>query len=303
MKKLAAIILMGVTLLNPISIFAEEQNSIDICGYCFSIPEDFQIQQNSNNAFEAIATDGINSATIKIGWRAEGEKDDAYFTIDYLKSNDVIDMFKNAVSETFNDTSIIGTKDYSAGMIDGSEIDFTYVENENSYNGKIVLIPAVQHNNFFYAIFTKPIDCSDELYNVFDDFMKSATIENVAETEPSGAINDAPFDDLRITFQDSMHNDVTGTWRLARVLSTHPITDYIQYYYENYMVPHEGVHVVVDFGLKTTAILNYIDTMHLIDISIYEYVEGDELDAKACPQGMRLGWYQVNTDTWEVTEL
>lgn len=106
--------------------------------------------------------------------------------------------------------------------------------------------------------------------------------------------------DKYILFDDSVRNDKTGRWRLARCSAGVFIPDYAVSYYRTYFKADDEVHVFIDFGLKTTAVITAGSGN--IYISIYEYVDKEEHDASLIPAGQKLGSYIVDIQTGEVTE-
>jgi hypothetical protein len=143
--------------------------------------------------------------------------------------------------------------------------------------------------------------CPNEFDETFDNFIKTATTEMEVDTESSDATIEPPFDDLNLLFHDHMDNDVTGKWRVTITSTPHPVSDYIEYYYKTYVKPDDTVHVIVNFTLKTTTLIRNINAgFPYFEIATYEYVDGDERDAKQCPGGISYGSQIVFTDTWEV---
>lgn len=106
--------------------------------------------------------------------------------------------------------------------------------------------------------------------------------------------------DKNILFDDSVRNDKTGRWRLARCSAGVFIPDYAVSYYRTYFKADDEVHIFIDFGLKTTAVITAGSGN--IYISIYEYVDKEEHDATLIPAGQKLGSYIVDIQTGEVTE-
>ncbi len=106
--------------------------------------------------------------------------------------------------------------------------------------------------------------------------------------------------DKNILFDDSVRNDKTGRWRLARCSAGVFIPDYAVSYYRTYFKADDEVHIFIDFGLKTTAVITAGSGN--IYISIYEYVDKEEHDATLIPAGQKLGSYIVDIHTGEVTE-
>ena len=104
------------------------------------------------------------------------------------------------------------------------------------------------------------------------------------------------------TFYESVNNDVTGNWRELVYYGAENILDNIPEYYAAYYKDNNEIHIVVNLGLKTTAILNVLSD-DIIDVSLHEYVDKEEHDAKKIGDGELYGQYWVHLDTGEVEKL
>lgn len=105
---------------------------------------------------------------------------------------------------------------------------------------------------------------------------------------------------LDIWLTKEMPGDTTGKWHSATMANPRPISEYIQYYYKTFMVPYPGTHVVVNFTLNTTTIIN--DFGSFLNLDVYEYYKGEENDATICPSGMFYLTEHIDKETWKVTE-
>lgn len=109
-------------------------------------------------------------------------------------------------------------------------------------------------------------------------------------------------EDIDVVFSESVPNDVTGKWRLARVATEKEIQTYALEYYNSYFQSDDEIHAVVNTSLRTTNKLTKISS-DILDIAIYEYVDKEENDAKILFTGTLLANYQVNIPTGEVTQI
>ena len=96
-------------------------------------------------------------------------------------------------------------------------------------------------------------------------------------------------------------NDVTGNWRIASIAENIEMQDYALDYYKEYFKSDDEIHAIVNFNYKTTTKISVMG--NLLDVSVYEYVDKEEHDAKLLFSGMLLKEYHVNKDTGEVEEI
>ena len=125
--------------------------------------------------------------------------------------------------------------------------------------------------------------------------------ETESDTKPikSGTYN---IDDIEFWFSDSVRNDITGNWRIASIASSKDITDYVIDYYNTLFSSNDEIHAIVNFSLNTTSSISVLYN-GILDVSIHEYIDGEEHDAKALFGGMLLKEYWVNTETGEIEDI
>lgn len=111
-------------------------------------------------------------------------------------------------------------------------------------------------------------------------------------------VSDKDISDLHIVFYDSVNNDVTGNWRLAVISEDVEIQDYIFSYYQEYIKSEDEIHGIVNLGRNVTARINMIGGWLMV--SEYDYVEGEEHDAKLLYSGTPIQSYIVYTDNGDV---
>lgn len=102
-------------------------------------------------------------------------------------------------------------------------------------------------------------------------------------------------------FSSSVRNDKTGKWRIATYNGSNQIKDYAKEYYEAYFESDDEIHFIVNLGLKTTSKITVIGDK--LDVSVYEYVDGEEHDATLLASGMLLKQYQVNLSDGSIEEI
>lgn len=111
-------------------------------------------------------------------------------------------------------------------------------------------------------------------------------------------VSDKDISDLHIVFYDSVNNDVTGNWRLAVISEDVEIQDYIFSYYQEYIKSEDEIHGIVNLGRNVTARINMSGGWLMV--SEYDYVEGEEHDAKLLYSGTPIQSYIVYTDNGDV---
>lgn len=103
-------------------------------------------------------------------------------------------------------------------------------------------------------------------------------------------------------FSRSVNNDVTGKWRISTVNTSMSTEEYAADYYKELFSSDEEIHGVVNFALNTTSRITVLDPKTL-DVTILEYVDGEEHDAKELFSGMVLAEYTVDIETGQASRL
>lgn len=99
-----------------------------------------------------------------------------------------------------------------------------------------------------------------------------------------------------------VRNDTTGNWRISTTSTPIKIDKKnVLAYYKNYFKSDDEVHAIVSFGLKTTT--KIWKTPIGLNVTIYEYVNGEEHDAKKLFSGSVLSDKFYNSETGEEIEL
>ena len=101
----------------------------------------------------------------------------------------------------------------------------------------------------------------------------------------------------------SMHNDSTGKWKVCTLSTTSSgfeeyALDYVNRYFETQ--ESNEVHWIVNFTNKTTTSVTNLGGV--LNVTTYEYVEKEELDAKAIGSGMVLSSFLVYTDNGDIVK-
>lgn len=98
-----------------------------------------------------------------------------------------------------------------------------------------------------------------------------------------------------------VNNDVTGNWRIATIAENIEMQDYALDYYKEHFKSDVEIHAIVNFNYKTTTKISVMG--NLLDVSVYEYVDKEEHDAKLLFSGTLLKEYHVNIDNGEIEEI
>lgn len=77
--------------------------------------------------------------------------------------------------------------------------------------------------------------------------------------------------------------------------------NYALAYYKEYFKSDDEIHAIVNFNYKTTTQISVLGD--ILDVSVHEYVDGEEHDAKLLFGGRLLKEYFVNKDTGEIEEI
>lgn len=115
--------------------------------------------------------------------------------------------------------------------------------------------------------------------------------KNTASVSESNSLG---FD---VTFYDYFRNDSTGKWRHALISENNDIQDYALDYYKAYFKSDDEIHVIYNFSRKTANCLTVSGS--ILNISVTDYVKGEEHDAKIACSGASLGKYNIDINTGE----
>lgn len=112
-------------------------------------------------------------------------------------------------------------------------------------------------------------------------------------------ISDKDISDININYFGDVRNDVTGNWRYSMTADDFNIEDYALSYYKTYFNDNAEIHGIVNFTRKTTSsIRTFGDSFLFLDI--YDYVDGEEKDAKLMFSGTLLKSYMIYTDNGDI---
>ncbi|MCI9181081.1 MAG: hypothetical protein HFG50_13950 [Lachnospiraceae bacterium] len=139
-----------------------------------------------------------------------------------------------------------------------------------------------------------------------EEITSTQTEESVKETvehrEGMYGISDKNIKDVDAHFSVSnAFNDVTGRWRVSAIAEPILIEEYALSYYENYFSDDNEVHVIVNFTYNTSTTITCLGS--ILDVTIHEYVDKEEHDAKKMSSGMVLSEYYIYLDNGDIEQI
>lgn len=110
------------------------------------------------------------------------------------------------------------------------------------------------------------------------------------------------IDGINFTFTDNVRNDVTGNWRISLISDNIQPKDYVADYYKQMFTSDDEIHAIVNFNYNTTTKISVL-TEEELDITVLEYVKGEEHDAKELFGGTLLEEYTYNIKTKKIEKI
>ena len=131
------------------------------------------------------------------------------------------------------------------------------------------------------------------------DAVQTANVNESSATDTSEDSNQTDSEKAGIDFVVSdVRNDVTGKWRKSLIAENIEPKDYALDYYKQYFKSDDEIHAIVNFNYNTTTKLSVMG--NLLDVTIYEYVDKEEHDAKLLFSGMVLDEYFIDINSGEI---
>lgn len=128
---------------------------------------------------------------------------------------------------------------------------------------------------------------------------KTVESNNTDIAPPSGSYE---INDISVTYYAEIENDATGNWRLAIIDDTSDLKNYVGDFYKKFVTNNSEILGIVNLGLKTTTRISMI-MPGTLDITIMEYINGEEHDANILYSGKMLDHFWFNIETGEVDSL
>lgn len=150
----------------------------------------------------------------------------------------------------------------------------------------------------------KPTEISSETVVQYSEESTPSTETEAVQSEIPTAIKSGNYeiDGIDFLFSDSVRNDVTGNWRISLISDSATPETYALDYYNTLFSSDDEIHAIVNFSLNTTTKISVLYA-GVLDVTVLEYVDGEEHDAKKLFGGSLLKEYWVHTDTGEIEEL
>ena len=130
------------------------------------------------------------------------------------------------------------------------------------------------------------------------DSAPEESVEQSAQLEEESTENPLGFS---VTFNSEYPNDVTGNWRLAMITEDIDIENYVLDYYNNYFTADKEVHIIINFARNTTTRINKFG--NILYVTIMDYVDTEEHDAKLACTGNLLAEYHVDIESGEIEKI
>lgn len=114
-------------------------------------------------------------------------------------------------------------------------------------------------------------------------------------------VSDKDISGIDINYFSDVRNDVTGNWRYSMTADNIDIENYALSYYKTYFKSDAEIHGIVNFTRKTTSSIRVNGGILFLDI--YDYVDGEEKDAKLMFSGTLLKSYMIYTDNGDIQQI
>lgn len=111
------------------------------------------------------------------------------------------------------------------------------------------------------------------------------------------------IDDIEFSYSPEVRNDVTGNWKISTIVdSDADVFDYCVDYYKEMFVSDDEIHGIVNFSTNTTSKISVLYE-GVLDVCTYDYVDGEEHDAKLLFGGDLLKEDFISIETGEPVEF
>ncbi|MDE6567254.1 MAG: hypothetical protein K2K70_05940 [Lachnospiraceae bacterium] len=208
-------------------------------------------------------------------------------------------------------------EDSTSAVIDG------FVSTDT--NKKLLVDVAYEVNEKWSVMEVKDVDTEnsyyveDDLKDVIDlyDYKTGKRLENNKQTpkptkKPTKkkkshrkgmyGISKKDIHDIDGSFQtNKVRNDVTGKWRISTIAANVTMEKYALSYYKWKFLNDDEIHGIVNFNNKTTSKISVMGNM--LDVTVHEYVKGEEHDANLLFSEMVLKEYHVYLENGDIKKI
>lgn len=129
-----------------------------------------------------------------------------------------------------------------------------------------------------------------------------AEVTEAESNDDKEALKAAIKDKERLVWHGDVRNDVTGNWRLATFASSNPLQTFALEYYKAFFESNDEIHAVINKNEKVTGKISLL-TSDLIDVTIHEYIDKEENDAKMLFNGNVLKEYWITISDGSIEEI
>lgn len=200
--------------------------------------------------------------------------------------------------------SMASLQSKSVQSVIGEEGEFLigeYVE-ESSFGGKIV--SASFDLDLSKETFTEELISETESNIEIETAIPETELETEPPTEPKKQVGKDIDTIDTFHYNGAVRNDVTGDWKCAVFAESGiNVAEYAVSYYDKYMSGSDTeIDAVINLSDKTTTKIVQAIAPEKLALTVYQYVQGEEHDAKLMFSGQVLAYYMVNKETGEITE-
>lgn len=108
-------------------------------------------------------------------------------------------------------------------------------------------------------------------------------------------------DNIYVHFENSVKNDTTGNWRLAKINQNIDISKYALSYYKKYFKNDNEIHAIINSSNKTTTNMSLMSGM--LFVTTLEYIDKEEYDAHKLFSGRTLYSYTIYLDNGDIEKI
>lgn len=177
-----------------------------------------------------------------------------------------------------------------------------------SGNWSVVYINDAETGNLYYPVTAQNAYdyISGECINPVaeEEIVEIDESEETAHREGMYGISDKDVYDIggpSIFERNDVRNDTTGNWKISTIAEDVQMVDYALSYYEKYFHGDDEVHGIVNFNYNTTTSIT--TDGYILYVDVYDYVDGEEHDAKLLFSGTLLQSYFVYLDNGDIEEV
>lgn len=201
------------------------------------------------------------------------------------------------------DGEVISNPTIQAAIVDG-KAQITGLDSFEEAQNIVTKIKGDKNHPAKFDYVTTSIDTEPESTETeTTESQTEATTEQAVEHRDDAiGISEKDVADIDGTFsRNDVRNDVTNSWKVSTIAADVSMEDYAFSYYNRYHPQENVVEAVINFTRNTSTCM--VLQGEYIDISIYDYVDGEEHDAKQMFTGTLLKEYKVYIDNGDIIEV